>query len=230
MDEERGFLTAIMERPDDDATKLVYADWLEERGDSRAEFLRLLIKTRQERAISPEQRQRHQDLSSSLAQLRSQEWQELQAALGTGEASPAFDAERQQEIQEVERALAELSREIRQSIPTRLQELAANLDPNWLAVVGDSEIEGCGKGTSNLWRPRFEFICDKTWADLEPTNSSQVRHCGACSKNVHFCDNIADARQHAQAGHCICCGPRNRSSKGGPCSSDDVRWPTKQGG
>jgi uncharacterized protein (TIGR02996 family) len=35
------FLTAVLAAPDDDATRLVYADWLEERGDPRAEFLRV---------------------------------------------------------------------------------------------------------------------------------------------------------------------------------------------
>jgi len=35
------FLRAIAEEPDDDACRLVFADWLEERGDWRAEFLRL---------------------------------------------------------------------------------------------------------------------------------------------------------------------------------------------
>jgi uncharacterized protein (TIGR02996 family) len=35
------FLRAIFNRPDDDGLRLIYADWLEERGDPRAEFLRL---------------------------------------------------------------------------------------------------------------------------------------------------------------------------------------------
>ena len=37
MTEEQAFLMAILERPDDDSTKLVYADWLEEQGDPRYE-------------------------------------------------------------------------------------------------------------------------------------------------------------------------------------------------
>ena len=39
--EEEPFLRAIAEGPDDEATRLVYADWLEERGDPLGEFLRL---------------------------------------------------------------------------------------------------------------------------------------------------------------------------------------------
>ena len=35
MNEERGFLAAILERPDNNTTTLVYADWLEEQGESR---------------------------------------------------------------------------------------------------------------------------------------------------------------------------------------------------
>lgn len=35
------FIAAILEAPCDDSIRLVYADWLEERGDPRAEFLRV---------------------------------------------------------------------------------------------------------------------------------------------------------------------------------------------
>lgn len=39
---ERAFLDSIIAAPDDDAPRLIYADWLEERGDSeRAEFIRV---------------------------------------------------------------------------------------------------------------------------------------------------------------------------------------------
>jgi uncharacterized protein (TIGR02996 family) len=41
MQDESGFLHALGQDPHDDETRLVYADWLEERGDARAEFLRL---------------------------------------------------------------------------------------------------------------------------------------------------------------------------------------------
>jgi uncharacterized protein (TIGR02996 family) len=32
---EAAFLQAIRDRPDDDALRLIYADWLDERGDGR---------------------------------------------------------------------------------------------------------------------------------------------------------------------------------------------------
>jgi uncharacterized protein (TIGR02996 family) len=42
MNEEAGFIAALAAAPDDRTTLLVYADWLEERNDPRAEGLRLL--------------------------------------------------------------------------------------------------------------------------------------------------------------------------------------------
>jgi uncharacterized protein (TIGR02996 family) len=41
MSDEEALLAAIEQDPDDDATRLVYADWLEEQGDIRGEYLRL---------------------------------------------------------------------------------------------------------------------------------------------------------------------------------------------
>src|SRR5436190_23323997 len=47
MDEDRpvtqddAFLQAILEDPDDDTPRLIYADWLEERGAPRGEFIRV---------------------------------------------------------------------------------------------------------------------------------------------------------------------------------------------
>jgi uncharacterized protein (TIGR02996 family) len=42
MNDDSGFLAAIQENLDDDTTRLIYADWLEERGDVRGEYLRLV--------------------------------------------------------------------------------------------------------------------------------------------------------------------------------------------
>ena len=41
MSDDEPFLRAILAAPEDTTTRLVYADWLEERGDARAEYLRL---------------------------------------------------------------------------------------------------------------------------------------------------------------------------------------------
>jgi uncharacterized protein (TIGR02996 family) len=38
---EQAFLQAIIAKPDDDALRLIFADWLDERGDPRAPFIRI---------------------------------------------------------------------------------------------------------------------------------------------------------------------------------------------
>jgi uncharacterized protein (TIGR02996 family) len=197
MTEEQSFLNAIREQPDDDARKLVYADWLEEQGDPRAEYLRLMVQVRRDRAVTPEQRQRHQELFGELADFSSR----LRQARGAGGGPSRESRDLLRRLETVERQLADLSRQMRQPASDGLKELAA-LDPNWLAVVSDPEVEVCGKG-GNDWPIRFDFVCDQSWADMAPTGDDRVRHCRACSKDVHFCDNIADAREHAHAEHCI---------------------------
>jgi uncharacterized protein (TIGR02996 family) len=47
------FLRAILAAPDDDTLRLVYADWLEEHGDPRSEFIRIQIALAHEPADSP---------------------------------------------------------------------------------------------------------------------------------------------------------------------------------
>src|SRR5207248_10529609 len=42
--EEQAFLSAIFANPDDQTAKLVYADWLDEQDDSRAEIVRLKVR------------------------------------------------------------------------------------------------------------------------------------------------------------------------------------------
>ena len=202
MNEEHSFLKAILERPDDDATKLVYADWLEEQGDPRAEYLRLMVKVRRERAVTPEQRRRHTELSAELAALHAQARREGETTLAD-HVLPPRNRGRERQVQELAGQLASLSREMRQQVPARLQELAAGLDPNWLAVVGDPEVQGCGKSSGGGWPLRFDFVCDKSWADMRSTDDSKVRHCETCAKRVYFCDNLADAREHSREGHCI---------------------------
>jgi uncharacterized protein (TIGR02996 family) len=43
MNDRESFLQAIRANPDDDHLRLIYADWLEERGDPRGEFIRVQI-------------------------------------------------------------------------------------------------------------------------------------------------------------------------------------------
>jgi uncharacterized protein (TIGR02996 family) len=46
VDEENAFLASLRASPADDTTRLVYADWLDERGDRRGEFLRVAVAAR----------------------------------------------------------------------------------------------------------------------------------------------------------------------------------------
>ncbi len=53
--EEEGFLQAILESPDDEGIRLIFADWLEEHGDPRGEFIRIQC---QRAALPPGDRRR----------------------------------------------------------------------------------------------------------------------------------------------------------------------------
>jgi uncharacterized protein (TIGR02996 family) len=58
MNHETGLLRNILDVPDDDAPRLVYADWLEEHGNSeRAEFIRLQIELARNRQDCPRRRE-----------------------------------------------------------------------------------------------------------------------------------------------------------------------------
>jgi uncharacterized protein (TIGR02996 family) len=73
--EEADFVAAIRERPGDDARRLIFADWLEERGDRRAEYLRFAV----EIASRCRQGQNADELVSrlrGLAQGIDEEWRE----------------------------------------------------------------------------------------------------------------------------------------------------------
>lgn len=56
-----GLLEAILSTPDDDAPRLMYADWLTERGDPRGEFIALQC-ARARGRVSPEARRREAEL------------------------------------------------------------------------------------------------------------------------------------------------------------------------
>lgn len=60
------FLRALLDIPEDRTTWLVYADWLEDRGDPRAEFLRLVVA----RAQMPEDDPEAVPADARLTQLR----------------------------------------------------------------------------------------------------------------------------------------------------------------
>jgi uncharacterized protein (TIGR02996 family) len=76
MHDEQEFLQAIRERPHDEAIRLVFADWLEEAGDPRAEFLRVDAQLARSHQGDPEYAElllRWRDLRDGLPS----EWQRL---------------------------------------------------------------------------------------------------------------------------------------------------------
>jgi uncharacterized protein (TIGR02996 family) len=68
MTEEGAFIRAILAAPDDAALRLVYADWLEERGDPRGEYLRCQC----QRVGLPPKNRRHAALRARQEELRRQ--------------------------------------------------------------------------------------------------------------------------------------------------------------
>src|ERR687885_495 len=68
MGEEQGFLQAMAAEPNDDRLRLTYADWLEERGDPRGEFVRVCQGMR----AAPVWSDRYWQLKARRNQLRAQ--------------------------------------------------------------------------------------------------------------------------------------------------------------
>jgi sulfatase modifying factor 1 len=64
MNDEASFIQAMLEKPEDNHLRLVFADWLEERGDSRGELIRLLHRLTQ--AIDVPDRSKLEDRLRSL--------------------------------------------------------------------------------------------------------------------------------------------------------------------
>jgi uncharacterized protein (TIGR02996 family) len=146
--EEDRFIQAILADPDDASIRLVYADWLEERGDPRGEFLR------------------------------------LEAAL--------MGASREDERWE--------------AMASRLRELRATVDRDWLTALGRSPIEMC--------ELPFAFQCPRQWDRLRLTEEVAVRFCDSCRKNVFYCHTIDEAKQHAWQGECVAVDPGVTRKKG----------------
>src|SRR5262245_56023697 len=81
--EPDAFLQAILAQPDDDHLRLIYADWLEERGDPRGEFIRLQIALADENMDTP----RRQEFLLREGELRTHhdlEWAGQVAAVASG--------------------------------------------------------------------------------------------------------------------------------------------------
>ncbi|MEK6237928.1 MAG: TIGR02996 domain-containing protein [Planctomycetales bacterium] len=129
MSHER-FLADIASHPSEDAPKLVYADWLEERGDTQADFIRLVVEgvdgrqaTVEELATTLEmkwsEREREQSVRDACASMSPRLWPLLAADFAekavcelegccskTDPAGKAIQAVRDGESQEVLEAAA----------------------------------------------------------------------------------------------------------------------------
>lgn len=83
-DEERAFLAAIAAAPDDDAPRLMYADWLMERGDPRGEFIRYQVTAAGLPAGDPRRKQLTRAADAIFLPHR-EEWQAALRELGASE-------------------------------------------------------------------------------------------------------------------------------------------------
>ena len=81
----------------------------------------------------------------------------------------------------------------------KLEKLAAQLESQWLALVSHPKLEAC--------RVSFHFACPQRWELLTATDDENVRACEACSRPVHFCNTIQEARCHAALGNCVAVSP-----------------------
>jgi uncharacterized protein (TIGR02996 family) len=61
MEQEREFVDAIQTQQEDDAPRLRYAAWLQERGDSRGDFIDPQVRWHQAHLISVQTRPPHPD-------------------------------------------------------------------------------------------------------------------------------------------------------------------------
>jgi uncharacterized protein (TIGR02996 family) len=73
MNHEQGFLRAIIQNPDDDTPRLIYADWLEEQGNPRGEFIRVQCELARSDLPTPRRLQLLEREKQLLARYR-QEW------------------------------------------------------------------------------------------------------------------------------------------------------------
>jgi uncharacterized protein (TIGR02996 family) len=81
----------------------------------------------------------------------------------------------------------------------KLAKLAEQLEAQWLALVSHPKVEAC--------RLSFHFACPQRWELLTVTDDENVRDCSACSRPVHFCNTIHEARGHAALGNCVAVSP-----------------------
>jgi uncharacterized protein (TIGR02996 family) len=96
----------------------------------------------------------------------------------------------------VECALAALPRKdaTRRKLRVRLRELQTTVGNDWWRALDCARVEECIK---------FAFRCPQRWDTLLPTAEESIRHCSECGQDVYYCHSVAEARDHASAGHCV---------------------------
>jgi uncharacterized protein (TIGR02996 family) len=92
-------------------------------------------------------------------------------------------------------------------LPIRLQQLAAQLDPDWLVLISRPQIEGCA-----MWTERD---CPAIWSRLAPTRDPNVRTCAECHKTVHYARTLNEAQNYARRGFCAAATPALPRRPGG---------------
>jgi uncharacterized protein (TIGR02996 family) len=109
----------------------------------------------------------------------------------------------------------------------RLQQLAAGIEPDWLAIVSRPRVEYCQFLNSNpcarrrylyaptgLTKSRVEachFLltrpCPGRWDLLAPTGLTKLRLCETCYKTVNFCTTPHEKQEYVRQGNRIAVSP-----------------------
>lgn len=56
---------------------------------------------------------------------------------------------------------------------------------------------------SSTTKLAMELVCPQRWDWLTPTADADVRHCGACQRDVRYFTTVEEARVHAVSGGCV---------------------------
>ena len=183
MSQEQNFLDAIAESPDNDQLRLVYADYLEERQDLRAEYLRLEIafNSAESKSERDELRVRLKEKISQLQSSQEQKW-----------------------ILKVQRLAVE-------NCPTTKthERKSANMMRNLSRRKRKEKLEKEEEKKPNV---EFLFKCDQNWLELEETTDQRIRFCSKCKELVYFSDTVEEANNHAIQRRCVAiCTAQERS-------------------